>query len=115
MGPTLCAVLFFRSIIVINCDIEVLHNTAMFVSLIEISIAPFKSLKFTVPEAFRLVVAILPLRNITVIYNSYNPLTSVPDTRVVENFVNVRPGTIVASCWLSILFISMMHGQANIR
>jgi len=51
-----------------------------------------KSLKFIVLEAFRLVVALLSLRNIILIYNSYNPQTSGPDTRVVGHLVTVRPG-----------------------
>jgi len=50
-----------------------------------------KSLKFIVPEAFRLVAALLPLRNVIAIYDSYNPQISAPDTRVVGNFVTVRP------------------------
>jgi len=44
------------------------------------------------PEAFRLVAALLPLGNIIVIYNSCNPQISAPDTRVVGNSVTVRPG-----------------------
>jgi len=47
-----------------------------------------------VPEAFRLAAELLPLRNIIVIYNSYNPQTSAPDTMVVGRLVTVRPGII---------------------
>ena len=42
------------------------------------------------PEAFRLVVALIPSRNIIVIYSSYNPQTSAPDTRLVGRLVTVR-------------------------
>jgi hypothetical protein len=38
------------------------------------------------------VAALLPLRNIIVIYNLYNPQTNGPDTRVVGHLVTVRPG-----------------------
>ena len=50
-----------------------------------------KFLKFIVPEVFRLVEALPPLRNNIDIYNQHNPQTSAPDTRVVGNFVTVRP------------------------
>jgi len=48
-----------------------------------------------VPEAFKLVVALLPLRNFIVIYDSYNPQTSAPDTRVVGRLVTDKPGITV--------------------
>ena len=51
-----------------------------------------KSLKFIVHEAFRLMVALLLLRNNIEIHNSHNPQTSAPDTRVVGSFVTDRPG-----------------------
>ena len=62
------------------------------------SYCTLKSLKFIVPEAFRMVAALLPLWNIIEIYNLYNPQISAPDTRVVGNFVTFTPGITHGDC-----------------
>jgi len=47
-----------------------------------------------VPEALRLVVYLQRLRNIIVIYNSYNNQISAHDSRLAGHLVTFRPGII---------------------